>query len=104
MRHFDARALLIKSWSAPLLAAGVGLGANNHYVAIILALVVAAVFLWALESPFQIFTAWGEVWHRYYRHPKSLIPILQQPFAWMPYLPIIVIGIYAIFYVALARS
>jgi hypothetical protein len=128
---FDARALLIKSWSAPLLAAGVGLGANNHSVAIIFALIIAAGCLWALEamwkafqycytdriklieawfrgqcsqeiSPFQIFTAWGEVWHRYYRHPKSFVSIVQQPFVWMPYLPIIVIGIGAIFYVGLA--
>jgi len=130
---FDGRALMIKSWSAPLLAGGVGLGVNNRSVAIIVALIVAAICLWVLEAiwkafqycytdriklieawfrdqrsqeipPFQIFTAWGELWHRYYQYPKSLIPIVQQPFVWMPYLPIIVIGICAIFYVALAKS
>jgi hypothetical protein len=129
---FDGRALMIKSWSAPLLAGGVGLGVANQSVAIVVALIVAAISLWVLEaiwkafqycytdriivieawfreerpqeiSPFQIFTAWGEVWHKHYRYPKSLIPIVQQPFVWMPYLPIIVIGMCAIFYVALAK-
>ena len=130
---FDGRALMIKSWSAPLLAGGVGLGVNNKSIALIVALIVAAISLWVLEaiwksfqycytdriklieawfreqrsqeiSPFQIFTSWGEVWHRYYRYPNSLISIVQQPFVWMPYLPIIVVGIFAIFYVALAKS
>ncbi|MGP0093435.1 MAG: hypothetical protein ACLPKB_26365 [Xanthobacteraceae bacterium] len=130
---FDGRALMIKSWSAPLLAGGVGLGVNKQSVAIIVALIVAAISLWVLEAiwkafqycytdriklleewfrdqrsqempPFQIFTAWGEVWDRYYKYPKSLIPILRQPFVWMPYLPIIVIGIFATFFVALPKS
>jgi hypothetical protein len=129
---FDSRALLIKSWSAPLLAGGVGLGVKDQSIAIIVALVVAALCLWVLEAiwkafqycytdriklieawfrdqhaeeiaPFQIFTAWIELYHRYYRNPKSLIPIVKQPFVWMPYLPIVVIGICAIFYVALAK-
>jgi hypothetical protein len=129
---FDGRALMIKSWSAPLLAGGVGLGVNNRFVAIIAALMVAAISLWVLEaiwkafqycyadriklieewfrsqgsqeiSPFQIFTSWIDVYHRYYKSPKSLIPIAQQTFVWMPYLPIIVIGICAIFYVVLAK-
>jgi hypothetical protein len=127
---FDARALTIKSWSAPLLAGGIGLSVKEQSIALILALIVAALCLWLLEAiwkafqycytdriklieawfrdqhsqempPFQIFTAWGEVWHRYYRYPKSLIPIMQQRFVWMPYLPIVVIGIVAILYVAL---
>src|SRR5262245_61681990 len=93
---FDSRALLIKSWSAPLLAGGVGLGVKEQSIAIIVALVVAALCLWILEAiwkafqycytdriklieawfrdqhpqeiaPFQIFTAWIEVYHRYYK-------------------------------------
>jgi hypothetical protein len=127
---FDARALTIKAWSAPLLTGGVGFGVKEQSIVLILALIVAALCLWSLEAtwkafqycytdriklieawfrdqhpqempPFQIFTAWGEVWDRYYRYPKSLIAIVRQRFVWMPYLPIIVIGIVAILYVAL---
>lgn len=130
---FDGRALMIKSWSAPLLAGGVGLGVKDKSIAVIVALIVAAICLWVLEaiwkafqycytdriklieawfrdqhsqeiSPFQIFTAWGEVYDRYYRYPMSLIPIVRQPFVWMPYLPIIVIAVCGIFYVALATK
>jgi hypothetical protein len=85
---FDARALTIKSWSAPLLAAGVGAGFHEHSVALIFATIIAAVSLWVTEAiwksfqycyadriklieawfrdgeereipPFQIFSAWG---------------------------------------------
>jgi hypothetical protein len=52
---FDGRALMIKSWSAPLLAGGVGLGVNNRSVAIIVALIVAAICLWALEAIWKAF-------------------------------------------------
>ena len=118
---FDGRALLIKSWSAPLLAGGVGLGAEKHSVALIVTLIGASLCLWILEAiwktfqycytdriklieawfreppsqevaPFQIFTAWVELWHRYYRNPKSWIPIVLQPFVWIPYLPIVAMG------------
>jgi hypothetical protein len=46
--------------------------------------------------PFQIFSAWGEVWQRWYRHPKSLVPILGQPFVFLPYLPLVLFGMAAI--------
>lgn len=43
-------------------------------------------------KPFQIFTSWGEVYDRHFRKPSSLIPILLQPFVFLPYLPTIFLG------------
>lgn len=51
---YDARALLIKSWSAPLLAAGVGLGAERSDALFLLSL-LAAVCLWGLEGFWKIY-------------------------------------------------
>jgi hypothetical protein len=48
--------------------------------------------------PFQIFSAWGEVWDRWYKRPKSLVPILRQPFVFLPYLPLALFGLVAIAY------
>jgi hypothetical protein len=90
---FDARALTIKSWSAPLIAGGVGVGLKEHSDALIIATIIAAHCLWLIEAiwksfqychtdriklieawfrgenreivPFQIFSAWGEVWDRW---------------------------------------
>src|SRR4051794_12788235 len=91
---FDGRALTIKSWSAPLIAGGVGLGLKEHSNAIIVAAIFAALCLWLLEAiwksfqycytdriklieawfrgehqgsivPFQIFSAWIAVWDRW---------------------------------------
>jgi hypothetical protein len=126
---FDARALTIKSWSGPLLAGSVGIGLWNSSTAVIFAAILAALCLWALEGiwksfqycytdriklierwfrenrsaelvPFQIFTAWGEVWHRHFKHPKNLLPILSQRFVYLPYLPIIAFGAVALLYAA----
>jgi len=122
---FDARALTIKSWSAPLIAGGVGLGFKENSIAVIIAAIFAALCLWLLEAiwksfqycytdriklieawfrgehqtsivPFQIFSAWGELWDRWYKRPKSLLPILRQPFVYLPYLPLALFGVVAI--------
>jgi hypothetical protein len=119
---FDARALQIKALSGPLIRALVGFGLNANSRALILAAIFTALTLWVLEAiwksfqycltdriklietwfrgdgsdklaPFQIFTAWGEVWHRWYHQPKALISILRQPFVFLPYLPLGVFGI-----------
>lgn len=119
--QFDARALTIKSWSAPLLAGGIGLGFSKDSMATILAAIFTALVLWILEAiwkkfqycytdrikliefwfsgqhseeivPFQIYTAWDEAWERYFRHPSALLPILRQPFVYLPYLPISIFG------------
>jgi hypothetical protein len=124
---FDGRALLIKSWSAPLIGAVVGLGWKENSYALIVAAIVAAMSLWLLEAiwksfqycytdriklieawfrgerqenvaPFQIFSAWGEVWRRWFKHPKSWLPILRQPFVYLPYLPLVLLGVAAIAY------
>jgi len=129
---FDARALTIKSWSAPLLGGTIGVGLKENSIALVSAAVVVALCLWLLEAiwksfqycytdriklieawfrgehvdslaPFQIFTAWGEVWHRYYQHPKSLFPILHQRFVCLPYLPLCLLGAMVILLLARAR-
>jgi hypothetical protein len=120
--QFDARALKIKSWSGPLIAAVMGYGWKEHSNGPILAAIVAALSLWFLEAvwksfqycytdrikliegwfrdgrpediaPFQVFSAWGEVWSRWFGHPKSWLPILRQPFVFVPYLPLLVFGL-----------
>ena len=119
---FDARALQIKSLSGPLIATLVGFGLEHKSRALIAAAIVIALALWALEAiwksfqycyidriklleawfrgqqgesiaPFQIFTAWNEVWHRRFRHPEALVNILFRPFVYLPYLPL---GLFAI--------
>jgi hypothetical protein len=128
---FDARALTIKSWTAPLIAGGVGIGLKENSGALIIAAILAALCLWLLEAiwksfqycytdriklieawfrgenrdivPFQIFAAWGELWNRWYRNPKSLIPILRQPFVFLPYLPLGLFGIAALAWHSLWR-
>jgi hypothetical protein len=52
---FDERTLKIKSWSAPLLAAGIGLGAKEDSFTIIFAFIIAAVSLWILEIYWKVF-------------------------------------------------
>jgi hypothetical protein len=118
---FDARALTIKSLSGPLIAAIVGTGLSQSSRALIVAAIVSALALWILEAiwksfqycytdriiliekwfrgehleplaPFQIYTAWGVVWQRWFKYPKSWIPILQQPFVYLPYLPLALFG------------
>jgi hypothetical protein len=124
---FDGRALMIKSWSAPLIGAVVGLGFEKKSDALIVAAIVAAMSLWLLETiwksfqycytdriklieawfrgehqdnivPFQIFRAWGVVWQEWYKYPKSWPRILLQPFVYLPYLPLVLLGFAAIAY------
>jgi hypothetical protein len=129
---FDARALTIKSLSGPLIAAVIGIGLKEKSSALIIAAIIAALSLWLLEAiwksfqycytdriklieawfrgdhngiaPFQIFSAWGEVWDRWFRHPKSWIPILRQPFVYLPYLPLGLFGIAAIAWRAISKQ
>ncbi len=121
---FDARALTIKSWAATLLTAGVAAGVSQKSITIICATILAALCLWLLEAiwksfqycytdrikliekwfrgeyqgtivPFQIFSAWGEVWHRHFKYPRSIISIMMQPFVCIPYVPICIFGLIA---------
>jgi hypothetical protein len=128
---YDGRALTIKSWSAPLIAGGVGLGLKEDTDTLIIAAIFAAICLWWLEaiwksfqycytdriklieawfrgedrqiSPFQIFSAWGELWDRWFKRPKTLVPILLQPFVFLPYLPLGLFGVLAIAWRAIQR-
>jgi hypothetical protein len=118
---FDARALSIKSLSGPLIAAIIGVGLSQGSRAIVVAAIISALALWVLEAiwksfqycytdriiliekcfrsehseplaPFQVFTAWGMVWDRWYKSPKSWLPIMKQPFVFLPYLPMALFG------------
>jgi hypothetical protein len=112
-----------------LLAGGIGLGLSQRSVPLIVAVVIVTLSLWVLEAiwksfqycltdriemlerwfrgegpeeirPFQIFTTWGEVYRRHYGKPSSIIPLLRQPFVFLPYLPIALFGIVALFLVS----
>ena len=118
---FDARVLTIKSWGTLLISGAIGVGLNEHSLAIFLVAIVASLCLWMLEAiwksfqycytdriklierwfrephtedlrPFQIFTAWGEVWDRHFSKPRALFDILKQPFVFIPYLPVILLS------------
>ena len=52
---FDARALQIKSWSAPLIGAVVGLGWTEKSYGLIVAAFIAASSLWLLEAIWKSF-------------------------------------------------
>ena len=116
--QFDQRALTIKSWAAPLLTAGVGLGLKDGSAVTLCAVIVAALLLWLIEAiwksfqysfierithleelfrrdpaeavpPFQIFEAWGDSYRRSYRSPAAVLKIMALPFVFLPYLPIV---------------
>src|SRR5215204_2144797 len=103
--EFDARALMIKSWSAPLLAGGIVVGFDKKSVFVVVAVILVTVCLWVLEAiwktfqychtdriklievwfrgevsgdtaPFQIFTDWGKPWDRHYQKLSALPPML----------------------------
>lgn len=119
---FDQRALSFKALATPLLGAGLAIGLKERSCAILLATVIVAVSLWLLEgiwktfqyclrarietleawhrgaiaeelAPFQIFTAWGESWRKQYGHMRNWPPILAEPFVYLPYFPIALIGL-----------
>lgn len=118
---FDQRALSFKALSTPLLGAGLAVGFKESSLAILLATVIVAASLWLLEgiwkmfqyclrarietleawhrgvgeqeiAPFQIYTSWGESWDRLYS-PRNLWPVLREPFVYLPYLPICILGV-----------
>lgn len=119
---FDQRALSLKALATPLLGAGIAVGLKEESCAILSAATLVAISLWLLEAiwksfqyclsdrirlleawhrgegedqiaPFQIFTSWGEAWDRQYRYPRSWLPILLQPFVFLPYAPIAIVGL-----------
>lgn len=121
---FDQRALSLKALAAPLLGAGIVVGVKEGSVVILGATIAVAICLWVLESiwkafqycftdriqaleawfredrpddmaPFQIFTAWGQLWHRHYRLPKAWLRIMAQPFVCLPDAVIVVAGLIA---------
>ncbi|WP_321380260.1 hypothetical protein [Rhizobium sp.] len=125
---FDARALTIKSWAAPLLAGGLGLGLKEASIGIEFATIVASCSLWILEaiwknfqycyvarikllesyfrgeqdSPipaFQTFSAWGHEWSRWFRGGVALKQRLMSPFVYLPYLPLNIAAIVAMFWI-----
>jgi len=94
--EFDNRALIIKSWSAALLAGGVAFGLKENSIPVLIVTAVASLSLWVLEAiwksfqycftprieeienwfrqgqkgeivPFQIHTSWLKEWRDKYR-------------------------------------
>lgn len=119
---FDQRALSLKGLATPLLGAGIAIGLKDGSCAILGATLLVALSLWLLEAiwksfqyclsdriklleawfrgqgpeqlaAFQIFTSWGEVWRGHYNRPSSWLPILRQPFVYLPYAPIVLVGL-----------
>lgn len=116
---FDQRALTIKSWSAPLLAGGLGLGLKDDSLGLVIATALASVCLWWLEAiwktfqycyiaridlleqffrgeadeatirPFQIRNAWIGEWNRWFHSPLALWHRIKEPFVFLPYLPLL---------------
>jgi hypothetical protein len=126
---FDARALTIKSWAAPLLLGGVALGVAENSLAVEMATIVAALSLWVLEGiwknfqycyierirlienffaghepaenikAFQSFKSWGIEWSRHYHELGALISRMKQPFVFLPYLPVVLSAACAALYI-----
>jgi hypothetical protein len=48
--EFDNRALIIKSWSAALLAGGVAFGLKENSIPVLIVTAVASLSLWVLEA------------------------------------------------------
>ncbi|WP_191555637.1 hypothetical protein [Brevundimonas aurantiaca] len=121
---FDQRALGLKALATPLLGAGIAVGVKEGSVVILAATIAVAICLWVLEAiwkafqycftdriqaleawfredgpddmaPFQIFAAWGQLWHRHYRSPNAWLRIMAQPFVCLPYAVIVVAGLTA---------
>ncbi len=119
---YDQRALSLKALATPLLGAGLAFGFKEHSLFILTATAVLAAALWYLEAlwksfqycftdrikliegwfrgegsdelpPFQVFSAFGEVYHRHYKHQANLLPISRLPFVFLPYAPIVALGI-----------
>lgn len=125
---FDGRAIQIKALSGPLIGAIIGAGLTTNSRALVLAAILTSLTLWVLEAiwksfqycytdriklietwfrgehaghlvPFQIFTAWGEVWNRWFRHPQALVSILLQPFVYLPYAPLGAFGLISLAFI-----
>ena len=117
---YDQRALSLKALSAPLLGAGLAVGAKGDGRGVIDATLLVAGSLWLLEAvwkgfqfsfedriklleswfrgegredepPFQIYTAWLAVgWQRKLPH---IVKCIFKPFVFLPYVIFIIIGL-----------
>ncbi len=126
---FDTRALTIKSWSAPLLAGGLGIALKEGSLGLVLATALVALCLWFLEGiwksfqysyihridllesyfrgeiedgalrPYQIRRAWMEEYGRWYGKSAVLWSLLRKPFVFLPYLPIVLACVPAIVWI-----
>jgi len=121
---FDQRALMIKSWSIPLLAGGLGVAIEKHSVAVTAVVLAAALCLWYIEivwkgfqycyprrirdienyfsqddsnlAPFQIYSSWISEWRSNRNNRQFWITIARQPFVFVPYIPIAILCIFTI--------
>jgi hypothetical protein len=130
---FDGRALTIKSWSGPLIAAVIGIGWSQNSNALIIIAIISALTLWVLEAiwksfqychtdrlksleawfrgdgqekiaPFQMYSSWLEVYERWAKYPEALPPIMREPFVYLPYLPLALFGVAMIAYRVFAHN
>jgi hypothetical protein len=121
---YDQRALSVKALAAPLLGAGIAVGLKDGSRSIIVATVVVAVALWALEAiwktfqycltkrikflegwfrgegdeaaaPFQVYTSWVASWEGGLSRPRAALRIMGLPFVFLPYAVIAGLGIAA---------
>lgn len=120
---FDQRALTLKGLSTPLLGAGYAAGVKDGAETIVLATMMVAACLWALETmwkmfqysltdrikaledyfrdpdscqdykPFQVFTSWGQSFARDKMNWYLWRERSLLPFVMLPYAPMLVAGI-----------
>ncbi len=126
---FDTRALTIKSWSAPLLAGGLGIALKDNLLGLALATALVALCSWIVEAmwksfqysyigrtellesyfrgeiegdalkPYQIRQAWKIDYKNWYGKPEALWSLFWKPFVFLPYFPIVLACIPAIVWI-----
>jgi hypothetical protein len=120
--EFDARALGLKGLATPLLGAGYAAGAENGSTAILVATMVVAACLWALETiwktfqygfaeriraleayfrepeacadykPYQVFYAWTRAYDAAKGDAGHWWRMATRPFVLLPYAPMLLAG------------
>ncbi len=129
---FDQRALSLKALATPLLGTGLAFGVKEHSVLIVLATVLVALCLWALEAfwkgfqyayidrialleawfrgevadvkPFQVFQAWSASYRARYGKLGATLRLMAAPFVALPYAVIVFAALLVVGYLTIGRA